>query len=164
MPIQKDILKVKNIVIEQYGSKAWKKLSNIRRVAKERCCSPTCKDFNRYQGKWGFNKSKDFYLAALEPFLEGCKKYGVGCLSIDRIHNDKGYEEGNIRFVDMNANLRNRECVREVHVYTEKDITYVGTYPTVQMASKALGISNSNLSVAVDTRPAKGFIVVTRKL
>lgn len=109
-----EITKIRLEVVENFGSNFWKKFRDSYRFAKERCCNKNCKDFDRYNGKWGFKGTVEYYNTCFNEFLIGAEMFGLKNLSIDRIDSNKKYEPCNIRFVSMKENLRNKDYVNDV--------------------------------------------------
>ncbi len=71
-----------------------------------RCSTPTTHNYSRYGGRGILNKfrsSKEFISYIVDEL-----KVDPRGLQIDRIDNDKHYEEGNIRFITAKENCANR--------------------------------------------------------
>lgn len=101
-----------NLIRNKYNEKYLKKFKCYYRYARERCCNPNCKDYERYKGKWGFEDYVDYYKVCFETFEIAVNKYGMdSTLSIDRINGSMGYEKGNVRFVPMYINSQNKDIV-----------------------------------------------------
>ena len=121
------ITDIKKFVIDKYGEYIWHKFRNTYRYAKERCTNANCKDYPRYKGLWNFTDTVDFYSSCFQPFLDGASVYDPSKLTIDRIDSKKPYEKGNIRFVPMLLNLRNKDCVKKVilsNIMTGETVTF----------------------------------------
>ena len=101
---------------EELGEAHRKKFRKFYRYAKDRSTNPNNKDYENYKGKWGFVDYPHYYLACWEEYKVALSIYGDASLSIDRIDGTKGYEEGNIRFVPMEVNLRNKDNVVPVRL------------------------------------------------
>lgn len=101
-----------NIGKKELGDKIYKKFKESYRFAHERCCNPNCKDYNRYKGKMKFVDYVDYFKCCYDNFKYAINKYGIDSkLSIDRIDGNKGYEKGNVRFVPILINLKNKDIV-----------------------------------------------------
>lgn len=111
-----EITKIRLNVTEEFGVEVWHKFRNSYRYAKERCCNKNCKDYGRYKGLWNFKDTVEYYNTCFTEFLKGMEIYGLDNLSIDRIKGDKPYEPGNIRFVSMKDNLRNKSIVKPLKI------------------------------------------------
>ena len=115
-----------DLCIHKVGEKAGNHFYDFFRHSKERCCNPNNKDYERYKGKFKFDDFPDFYHGCFDAYLEGLSKWDYKELTIDRINGTKGYEKGNIRFVDMTTNLRNKPYVKPVkmtNLFTKEVIT-----------------------------------------
>ena len=100
---------------EKFGEEIEKKFFRTMRCAKNRATNPNNKDYDTYKDKgWKFSGSFDFVKSELFPFVEACEKYGVETVTIDRIDGARGYEPGNIRWVTMEQNLKNKPIIRPV--------------------------------------------------
>ena len=111
---------------KEYGAVIEKKFHATYRYAHERCCNPACKDYPKYKGLFGFSDFTEYYHTCFLDFMESAAKFGVDNLSIDRIDGSLGYQPGNVRFVPMSENLRNKKNVRPVrmtNVKTGQEIT-----------------------------------------
>ena len=96
------------------------------RIAKERCCNPNNKDYDKYKEKFKFIDFVDFFNSCYEDFKKSYIRYGKS-LSIDRIDGDLGYEKGNVRFVPISINLKNKSIVIPVELidtYTGLRLTF----------------------------------------
>lgn len=89
-------------------SPSYRKAYRVWRDIKERCYNPAHKEFRKYgsigiklQNSWE-NDAKNFceYIVSLPNFSED--------MSIDRIDNNKGYVEGNLRWATSAEQVRNR--------------------------------------------------------
>lgn len=112
------------------------KLYYIWRQMRERCNSPTNKDYKNYGGRgitvypfW--NDDRLGYLVFLSWALQNGYQEG---LTIDRIDNDKGYSPDNCRWIRNEDQARNRRCNVRVSVNGIE-------YPSIAEASRAYGIS-----------------------
>ena len=111
----------------ELGEKAAYHFHTKYRISKERCCNPNNKDYDKYKGKFKFKNFVDFFNHCYEDFKKAYLKYG-NTLSIDRINGDLGYEPGNVRFVPMVENLRNKKIViptKVIDVETGKEFHFV---------------------------------------
>lgn len=99
-----------DIARNELGEKAAKLFHDKYRISKERCCNPRNKDYESYKDKWGFKDFPHFFDSCYESFKESLDVYGYD-ISIDRINGDMKYEPGNIRFVPMVDNLKNKSIV-----------------------------------------------------
>ena len=89
------------------------------RIAKERCCNKNNKDYNSYKNKFFFDDFSDFFDSCYDDFKKAILLYGKN-ISIDRIDGSKGYEKGNIRFVPMSLNLKNKDLVIKTKITDTK--------------------------------------------
>lgn len=97
---------------KELGEKSFKKFREYYRFARERCCNKNSKDYPRYKGKMKFNDFVEYFKSCYEEYKYALSKYGTDSkLSIDRIDGKKGYEDGNVRFVPMIINLKNKNVV-----------------------------------------------------
>ena len=55
-----------------------------------------------------------FYDNCFDDYIIGVNKFGMERLSIDRIDSKQGYKIGNVRFISMTENLRNKEYVKPI--------------------------------------------------
>lgn len=126
-----------NLQDKELGEKHRKQFRAFYRYAKERCTNPNSKDYGTYQGKWGFVDYTHYYHSCWEAYKEAVLKYKDSSLSIDRVDGAKGYEEGNVRFVPMEVNLRNKDNV--VPIRLENMVTgELFIEPSLGMASRRL--------------------------
>lgn len=126
-----------NLQDEELGESHRKKFRAFYRYAKDRSTNPNNKDYEAYKDKWGFVDYPHYYLTCWEAYKLAIETYGSSQLSIDRIDGARGYEEGNIRFVPMEVNLRNKDNV--IPVRLENVITgEVFVEPSLGMASTRL--------------------------
>lgn len=105
---------------EKYGPEIAKKFYSTYRYAHERCCNPSCKDYPKYKGLFSFSDFTDYYHSCFSDFIQSTAKFGVNNLSIDRIDGSLGYQSGNVRFVPMAENLRNKKNVLPVKMTSIK--------------------------------------------
>lgn len=118
----------------ELGEKHRKKFKDFYRYAKERCTNPNSKDYQFYKGKWWFDDYTHYYHSCWGEYKDALIRYGDTPLSIDRIDGAKGYEDGNIRFVPMEVNLRNKDNV--IPIRLENIMTgEVYVEPSLGMAS-----------------------------
>lgn len=113
---------------------------------KERCNNPKCKSFQDYGGR-GIKLESYFddyvnfrnYVMSLPNYdkVEELK------LTLDRIDNEKGYERGNLRWVDRKRQNRNKR--------TNRLITYKGDTMCLKDWSENMGIPYSTLSRRVNS-------------
>ena len=101
---------------EDMGIEHRKQFRAFYRYAKERCTNPNNKDYGRYKGKWNFTDYVDYYHSCWEEYKKSTKLYPNQKLSIDRIDGKKGYEKGNVRFIPLEENLRNKVYVKSVRL------------------------------------------------
>ncbi|AJF40860.1 hypothetical protein [Vibrio phage JSF12] len=130
-----EITKIRLNVTEEFGVEVWHKFRNSYRYAKERCCNPNCKDYPRYSGMWNFADTVEYYNTCFNEFLLGLDKYGLDDLSIDRKDSKIPYQPGNIRFVSMKENLRNKPNVKPLKL-TNKETGEVVYFPSFFSISK----------------------------
>lgn len=101
-----------DLIRSKYGEKHVNRFKAYYRYARERCCNPNSKDYERYKGKWHFQDYVDYYKGCFDAFEYAVEKYGIdSALSIDRINGSMGYEKGNVRFVPMYINSQNKDIV-----------------------------------------------------
>jgi len=132
-------------VAERYGKPIERKFFAIMRTAKNRVCNSRNKDHALYgRLSWGFTDSFHFASLELLPFVEAAQKYGLRNISIDRIDGRSGYVPGNIRWVPMADNLRNRQCVKAVQCL-DLQTGSLTIWPSCQACGDALGIDNSRI-------------------
>lgn len=97
---------------KELGETTFKKFKEHYRFAHERCCNPNCKDYKRYKGKMKFKDYVDYFKCCYEEYKKDLNKYGNDVkLTIDRIDGNKGYEKGNVRFVPLLINNRNKDTI-----------------------------------------------------
>ena len=111
--------RVRSDIEEKYDHKTYKHFQTKYRIARERCCNPKNKDYGYYRDKWFFNSFDEFYDNCFDDYILGVNKFGMERLSIDRIDSKQGYRIGNIRFVSMTENLRNKDYVKSVKLINE---------------------------------------------
>lgn len=99
---------------EELGVEHRKQFRAYYRYAKDRCTNPNSKGHQNYKGKWGFIDYTDYYYSCWEEYKKAIQLYPNSKLSIDRIDGTKGYEDGNVRFIPMEDNLRNKPNVRPI--------------------------------------------------
>lgn len=100
---------------EEYGVDVAKGFFSKMRGAKNRATNPRNKDYPRYKNLgWGFHDTLHYISSCLSDYVEASRRYGVNNLTIDRTDNNRGYEPGNIRFVSIAENLKNRNCVKQI--------------------------------------------------
>ena len=97
--------------------KSWGKIPDkfdmyLRRKwmsVKLRCEDPTSRNWNRYGGR-GIKLSDEFQDPRV--FVEYIRSLPNASrdLQLDRINNSRGYERGNLRWVDGKTNCNNRDC------------------------------------------------------
>ena len=107
-------------ISKEFGPAIKKKFHRTYRYAHERCCNPSCKDYPRYKGLFGFSDFTEYYHSCFQGFIESVNKFGVDNLSIDRIDGALGYQPGNVRFIPMTENLRNKKNVLPVKMTSVK--------------------------------------------
>lgn len=96
--------------------KYYKKLHSIWTSLRTRTNNENCESYKDYGGR-GINSNDfkyfcDFYNYALPLLLASEKENNTFNLSIDRIDNNQNYSIGNIRFVTMKIQNRNRRTNR----------------------------------------------------
>lgn len=102
-----------DLIKQELGEDACRKFASTYRHAKERCTNPRSKDYDRYKGLWGFTDYVDYHKACYPNFKQAWET-NSGNLTIDRIDGSRGYEVGNVRFISMGDNLRNKPNVKAV--------------------------------------------------
>lgn len=125
-----------DIVREEIGDKNLNQFRSFYRYAKERCCNPNSKDYERYNGKFKFKDYTEYVRFCFEEYKQSYKIYGENNLSIDRIDNSKGYEIGNVRFVPMNINAKNKDDIYPVMAVNIFDKTIIECDSLVQLANE----------------------------
>ena len=132
-------------ISSQYGEDIEHKFFSVMRGAKNRATNPNNKDYNAYASAgWWFDDSFDFADHELKPFVEAVEKYGVENVSIDRIDAAAGYRPGNIRWVPIADNLRNRRCVKPIVCRSIK--TSIETfYDNCAQCGEALNINSARI-------------------
>ena len=121
---------------EDIGQDGAKLFHDKYRISRERCSNPNNKDYNHYKGKFKFKNLTDFYENCYEEFKQSYYKYGKN-LSIDRINGKLGYEPGNVRFVPMELNLKNKDCVVPV-IVLDTLLDEIGQFNSIGEAKKAV--------------------------
>lgn len=107
----------KELIINSYGKRVYEVFSSKYRGAKNRVLNPNNKDYFLYgKYEWGFEDFEDFMFSEFNKFIDASIKYGVDNLSIDRINGNFGYIKGNIRFIPMDLNLKNKDTIKPVKV------------------------------------------------
>ena len=93
------------------------KLYHVYHGIKQRCYNKNNPKYDLYGGKGVkmCNEWYDDYLVFKQWSLENGYKPNQN-LSIDRIDGEKGYEKGNVRFIPLEENLRNKACVKTVRL------------------------------------------------
>lgn len=102
------------LITKEYNREIATKFHDFYRMSHERCCNPNNKDYENYNGKFKFRDFAEFALCCYPLYKEALKTHYYKELSIDRIDGSKGYEPGNIRFVTMQENLRNKPYIHPV--------------------------------------------------
>lgn len=125
-----------NIIREQVGDNMLKQFRGFYRYAKERCCNPNSKDYKRYKGKFKFKDYTEYARNCFESYKKSYSIYGENNLSIDRINNSKGYEVGNIRFVPMSVNAKNKDNIYPVIAFNILDKTIIESDSLTQLANE----------------------------
>ena len=97
--------------------KYYRKLHSIWTSLRTRTNNKKCEAYKDYGGRGidsdDFKYFCDFYKYALPLLKDSEKENNTFNLSIDRIDNNKGYSIGNIRFVTMYIQSRNRRTNRK---------------------------------------------------
>ena len=95
----------------QHNSKLYSTWSR----QKDRCSNPNNCGWKDYGGRGiTFHKAWEHDFMAWKEYVEGLPYYGYPGRSLDRIHNDKGYEPGNLRWatkVEQASNQRSSHLV-----------------------------------------------------
>lgn len=125
-----------DIIRYEIGEKKLNQFRGFYRYAHERCCNPNSKDFKRYNGKFKFADYPEYVVHCYDEFKKSLKTYNGEDLSIDRIDNSKGYEIGNIRFVPMRINAKNKDDVYPVMAINIKDKTIIECESLTQLANE----------------------------
>lgn len=125
------------------------------RISKSRCTNPNDKDYELYKGKFKFNTFVDFYTSCYDIFKIAYLK-NPNETTIDRIDGDKGYEHGNIRFVSMSENLKNKRiCI--VTKITNVETMNTKIFRTFGEARKYLNGSGAMFKAMKDGRLYRGI-------
>lgn len=104
-----------DIIRSELGDELAEHFHTKFRIAKERCCNPKNKDYDEYKGKFKFEDFSDFFDNCYGDFKNALDLYNTR-LSIDRIDGNKGYEPGNVRFVPMSVNLKNKSNIKPIKI------------------------------------------------
>ena len=138
----------RKLIASEIGEDKGYQFAQYYRYSKERWCNPNSKDYERYKGKFGFNDYTHYSLSCFPKYKEALKIYGTDTkLSIDRIDSDKKYEPGNIRFVPMDVNLRNKKVVKEIIAYNlETKETFEGESAAI-LSQKIFGNTSKVSSI-----------------
>ena len=99
-----------------YGSHIYNLFKSKYASARTRCKNSNCKDYARYHLlEFGYPDFPSFVVHEFRNFMSSVMYFGTADgLTIDRLDNSLGYIPGNIRFVPMRDNLRNRDCCKKV--------------------------------------------------
>ena len=124
------------VIKDKLGDKCLKQFRSFYRYARERCCNPNSKDFVRYKGKFKFRDFTEYANACLSEYENAYKIYGENNLSIDRVDNSKGYEVGNIRFVPMRINAKNKDSIYPVMAVNILDKTIIESDSLTELADE----------------------------
>ena len=88
------------------------RLHSIWNNMKGRIYNKNNKDYPNYGGRGlttEYSKFDDFYNDQINKYNEACEKYGEQNVTMDRIDNDLGYYNSNIRWVSPLEQARNRK-------------------------------------------------------
>lgn len=120
---------------EPYGRDTHKKLYEVWTNIKQRTRNKNCRNYHQYGGRgidicdeW-FNSFTDFVfdLTTLPSYKPG--------LTLDRIDNSKGYQNGNVRWATMKEQARNRRG--------NKFLTFNGETKTISAWAEQIGMTDS---------------------
>lgn len=123
-----------DVIKGKLGNRCLQQFRSFYRYARERCCNPNSKDFVRYKGKFKFKDYPEYVNSCFKEYERAFKMYGEDDLSIDRIDNSKGYEHGNIRFVPMRINAKNKDAIYPVMAVNIVDKTIIESDSLVELA------------------------------
>ncbi len=117
--VLRDLLGLKNIIIKKVLVKGRTKVDpklkreyNIWRCIKNRCFNENHDSYEYYGGR-GIFMSIEFQ-ESFQTFINHVGKCPNLKFSLDRIDNDKGYERGNLRWVDASTQMYNRRKVSDL--------------------------------------------------
>lgn len=104
-----------SLIEKELGTKAKERFTSTFRHAKERCCNPKSKDYDRYKGKWNFVDYVEFHKDNYDSFKAiWLSEENKRVISIDRINGNLPYQPKNVRWVTMKENLQNKPNVKPV--------------------------------------------------
>jgi len=103
------------IISEELGVVAKERFASTFRHAKERCCNPNSKDYERYKGKWNFIDYPEFHIDNYNSFKSlWLKTEDKRTVSIDRVDGNLPYQKDNVRWITMRENLQNKPNVKPI--------------------------------------------------
>lgn len=98
-----------------------RRLLNRLAACRNRCHNPKDAGYRNYgargirvYGPWLEDKAKFLAYVITLPGWDN------PALELDRTHNDRGYEPGNLRFITKRDNINNRRTVRELQARVEE--------------------------------------------
>lgn len=121
-----------------------KRLYNIWCSIKSRC-----KINDYYKGKdySEFENFIDFYDLQYSKYLESSKLYGEKNISIDRINNELGYSDDNVRWVTPNIQLGNTRKSKITHVISPQGVHY--KFSNIVVFSKLMNLNRGSVNNAI---------------
>lgn len=131
------------MITKEYNREIATKFHDFYRMAHERCCNPNNKDYQTYKGQFKFQDFPEFVLECYPLYKEALKTNYYKELSIDRIDGHKGYEPGNIRFITMTENLRNKPYIYPVRATNTKTGEIIEAASFRDLSIKITGSANS---------------------
>lgn len=100
---------LRNLVVD-FDETVYNRLITKHKNIIYRTTNPSYHHYETYSKfKLDYKFVADFIIDFYDDYKEACDELGVDNVFIDRIDNDKGYEKGNIRFVDAKKSVWNRK-------------------------------------------------------
>lgn len=146
-----------SIIANEYGKSAAKGFHDFYRRSHERCCNPNNKDYLAYKGKFKFRDFTDFFGYCYPLYKQALERHNYKELSIDRIDGTKAYEAGNIRFVTMTENLRNKPNIHPVRAINVNTGEYVEGASFQNLAMKLAGTTTATGSLIRNCKSGKYY-------